>query len=331
MKKRSAKQAFLYVGIDLAKDSFDAALAPELPDLEKWAALPHRHFDGRYDDPATIAQLRAWYESVSGRPAPALVVVESTGRMSGRFACALAPWAVAIVNPKRIKDFASSLGQKHKSDRVDAAMIALYAARRAAEDEELRAATRLRETLVAEITAWKSRLGETDDPVLREMIEATIAHLEKQRDTLEERARKIVDRSKRLAKQIAAIQKIPGIKRVVAPTLTAELGDLASYDRGALCAAAGLFPVENQSGSVRRRSRLAKGAGGRARRVLHMGARSLFRSKGPLREHIEWHLSHGKTKACVLGIMMRKLLLIARAVMVNGGVYDPAQISFARA
>ncbi len=50
--------------------------------------------------------------------------------MSTRFARLLAAWPVRIEDPRRIKQFAQSLGQRHKSDRVDAAMIALFAARR---------------------------------------------------------------------------------------------------------------------------------------------------------------------------------------------------------
>jgi len=326
----------IYLGVDLAKASFDAAISGEAPDPKAWATLAHRHFDLAHDDPAAARALRRWVGEQTGHENVQLVVVESTGAMSGRFARLLRPWPVKIENPCWIKKFAASLGQRHKSDRVDAAMIALYAARRRPRptpertEEGLRVLTRLRASYTRDLSAWKCRLADADDAVVRRHIKRTIRQIERHVETLQEESEAIIAASPRLAKQTRAIQQIPGIKAVVAPVLTAELGELGSYSRNALSAAVGVYPAANQSGRRNKGSHLAKGGSKRARCMLHLAARSLFRSKGPFRDHIEHLKARGLSPACITGIMMRKLLLVARAVVRNGGQYDPSMVSFAR-
>ncbi len=329
----------IYLGIDLAKDSFDAAISGPAPDPEAWATLAHCHFDLAHNDPAAATALRQWVGEKTGREDVDLVVMESTGCLSKRLARLLAPWPVKIENPYRIKKFVASLGQRHKSDRVDAAMIALYGARRrpgptaqpGPAEEGLRAITRLRQSYAGELTTWKCRLGATDDERVASHIRRTIEQIEGHIEALGQEGQAVIEGSARLAKQMRAIQQIPGIKAVVAPVLTAELGDLASYTRNALSAAAGVYPAANQSGRTDKGSHLAKGGSKRARAMLHMAARSLFRSKGPLRDHMDYLENLGMSRACITGVMMRKLLLVARAVTRNGGVYDPDKIRFAGA
>ncbi len=109
--------------------------------------------------------------------------------------------------------------------------------------------------------------------------------------------------------------------------MTIELGDLGLYRRNQRVARVGGFPKRFKSGSsARRRPRLAKGGGGRLRRVLTMGACSLFQSKGPWREYIEQLRRRQMSDMCIIGVLMRKMLLVARAVVNNGGHYEPEKI-----
>lgn len=329
----------IYLGVDLAKDSFDAAISGDAPDPAAWAALAHRHFDLAHNDPAAARALGQWVRDETGRDDVTLVVVESTGCLSTRLARLLAPWPVKIANPYRIKKFVASLGQRHKSDRVDAAMIALYAARRRPEptprpepaEEKVRVLTRLRETVVGESSRWKCRLHSVDDAVAKRHVKAMIRQAQRRVERLDREILQAIEASPRLAKQMRDIQQIPGIKTVVGPVLTAELGDLGSYSRNRLAAAVGVYPAANESGARRKGAHMAKGGSKRARCMLHMSARSLFGSKGPFRDHIDYLQGRGMSNACILGVMMRKLLLVARAVVRNGGVYDPDKIRFARA
>lgn len=121
---------------------------------------------------------------------------------------------------------------------------------------------------------------------------------------------------------------IKGLAPVAARTLSAEFGDLRQYKRNELVALAGLFPKHHQSGSsVRKKPRLAKGGGRELRRVLFNCARSVFDAHGPWQPVIQHYLKRGMEPMAVIGVLMRKLLLVARAVMLHDGHYDPSKIS----
>ena len=326
------------LGIDLAQDSFEAALAPKHPDTEAWRDLPHVAVEARPESKRGIRELKSWIEKTIPRGKVVRIVVESTGIISQRFACALRGSklpGVAIVNPRRTKAFGDSMGMREKTDRIDAAVLAIYAAERrpkpqeprTAQQERIRSASRLREAYSKELSAWKSRLHNALDAEGRKFIKQTIRHLEKQIERLEETGRKAVKESPDLRFQVKSLQRITGYGKILAMTLSAERGLLKDYSRTQIVAVNGMYPKRFDSGkTVHRKPRLAKGGGARVRRVLYMGAMSLFHSKGPFRDYIDDLEKRGFSKMCIIGILMRKLLLVGRSVMRNGGSYDPEKV-----
>ena len=107
--------ATVYVGIDVSKAALDVAVRPT---SVAWQAT---------NDPASIDGL---VERVTAL-GPALVVLEATGRYEAPCAAALAAAgvAVAVVNPRQVRDFAKSTGRLAKTDTLDAAVLALFAPR----------------------------------------------------------------------------------------------------------------------------------------------------------------------------------------------------------
>lgn len=105
----------VFVGIDVAKDRLDIHVLPSGETL----ALPN--------DDAGVSQITAL---LAGLPA-ALVVLEATGGYEARLAADLAAASlpVAVVNPRQVRDFARATGRLAKTDRIDAALLALFAER----------------------------------------------------------------------------------------------------------------------------------------------------------------------------------------------------------
>ena len=103
----------VFVGIDVAKDSFDVAVLPG----EQSASFS-------YDD-AGLEQLLQWL-----RPhGICFIVLEATGGLERRIAGELidAGQQVAIVNPRQVRDFARGTGKLAKTDRIDAFVLARFA------------------------------------------------------------------------------------------------------------------------------------------------------------------------------------------------------------
>ena len=113
LQGRETMETTRFVGIDVSKDRLDVCVRPEgetamfVRDSEGIKALVDR-----------MQQL-----------APEIVVLEATGGFEAMVVAALADSgiAVAVVNPRQIRDFARATGRLAKTDTLDAAAIAHFA------------------------------------------------------------------------------------------------------------------------------------------------------------------------------------------------------------
>ena len=101
----------VYVGIDVAKGSFEVAVTGELQTLSLG------------NDEAGQAELC----QVLAPLAPRLVLLEATGGYEQHLALALAAAGlrVSVVNPRQARDFARCVGKLAKTDRIDAQVLRL--------------------------------------------------------------------------------------------------------------------------------------------------------------------------------------------------------------
>ena len=101
-----------YVGIDVSKHSFDVHHSADRRD---------EHFDN------TDIHIKTFSKQMS-ETGPALVVMEATGGYERPLVAQLhqAGVPLAVANPKRIRDFAKSVGQLAKTDTLDARIIACH-------------------------------------------------------------------------------------------------------------------------------------------------------------------------------------------------------------
>ena len=97
------------LGIDVSGEHLD------------WYRLPDQEFGRVSNDAEGIGSLIRMLES---SPVD-LVVIEATGGLQRQLATALVATgrAVAVVNPRQVRDFARSSGQLAKTDRLDAQVL----------------------------------------------------------------------------------------------------------------------------------------------------------------------------------------------------------------
>ncbi len=105
--------AAAFVGIDVAKAYRDRAVRP--------AGTHERLANDEAGITRIVARLRALH--------PVLVVLEATGGLEVPVAAALAAagLAVAVVNPRQVRDCAGAVGQLAKTDDLDAHLLARFA------------------------------------------------------------------------------------------------------------------------------------------------------------------------------------------------------------
>ncbi len=225
------------------------------------------------NNPEGIASL---FESL-GRVAPSLVVMESSGGYEYEVAAELAAagHAVAVVNPRQVRDFARSIGRIAKTDEIDAAVLARFAEAvkpqvRPLPDEgrELRALIRRRRQVVEMITSERNRLGQAP-PVLRPHIEAHIAWLLEGRGEIDRQIKEFIRSSPVWRAKDDLLTSVPGIGDVVSSVMMAELPELGRLNLREIAALVGVAPFNRDSGQFRGR-RTTWGGRKSVRSVLYM-------------------------------------------------------------
>jgi transposase len=259
-----------------------------------------------------------------GAFSPTLVALEATGGFETVVAAALAgaKLPVVVINPAQIRAFAKALGQRAKTDQIDAAVIARFAEATKPEPRPLPdEATRLLADLVARrrqiiemIGAERSREMRVTVPRLKKSIVRLIKALEKELSSLDGDIDDTVRGSPAWRDKEDLLASVPGVGPVIARTLIAELPELGQLSRRRIAALVGLAPFTRQSGQWRGRSFIA---GGRTavRAILFMGAMVAKKHNPVLRAFFDRLVRAGKPKMLALIAVARKLLTILNAVL----------------
>jgi transposase len=260
-----------------------------------------------------------------GDSAGCLVVMEASGGYERTAHQELVAQGVlaAIVNPKRVRDFARGMGLEAKTDRVDARLIARYGeVRRPAPTPlpdpartELREILACRRQLIDEITVRTQQLEHLQTPAMRERVSKTLVFLRQEAKELTKLLRQTLQANEALAADFALLTSMPGCGPILAATLLAEMPELGSLDRRKVAALAGLAPVAKDSG-LREHKRVIKGGRGQVRRALYMAAVASLRIKAsPCKARYDQLIARGKAPKLALVALMRKMLVTLNAVL----------------
>lgn len=296
-----------FVGIDVGRDTRDGALRPS------------GQHEQVANDEAGIAALVTRAQQVR----PTLIVLEATGGLEVPVtaARAAAGLAVAVVNPRQVRDFAKAVGQLAKTDALDAHVLARCAdvvrpEPRPLPDAAAQALTALvtrRRQVIAMLVAEQQRLRTT--PLgLRSRVEAHIAWLRTERDELDGELRQRIRQSPVWREDDDLLQSVPGVGPVVATTLIAQLPELGRLNRTQIAALVGVAPLNCERGILRGR-RIVWGGRAQVRATRWMGTLVAVQHNPILRRFYARLVAAGKAKKVALTACMHKLLTILNAIL----------------
>jgi len=304
-----------FVGIDVSKAHLDMALRP--------SGVGWQVDNGE----AGIASLVQELVELQ----PTLIVLEATGGYETAAAAALASagLAVAVINPRQARDFAKSLGRLAKTDKIDALMLARFAEavrpepRRLPDEQALQLQAWLvrRRQLLEMLVAEKNRLSMTH-PQLRPGVQEHIDWLEKSLKDIDQAIQSHLHSSPVWREKEDLLRSVPGVGRVLAITLIAELPELGTLNRKQIAALVGVAPFNCDSGQLRGKRAIW---GGRAtvRTSLYMATLSAIRFNPILHTFYQRLKEAGKPAKVALTACMRKLLTILNAMMHSRQPWQP--------
>ena len=305
-----------YIGIDVAKRFFD---------LYDTAAQKHAHFEN------TPAGIKTCMDQLAPRR-PALIVLENTGGYETDLAVALqaAGLPVAVVNPRRIREFARATGQLAKTDRIDAQIIARYAAMlqpppRGVWDAQTRAIKALvarRHQLVEMRTAEKNRREHAGDAAITKSIAAVIKAIERELEKVERQLHDLISRTPELQHKAETLKSVPGIADTTAMMLVAEVPELGQLNRRQIAALIGVAPINRDSGAYRGK-RMTGGGRCDVRARLYMPTLVAIRFNPVIRKFYQRLVNGGKKKMTAVIAAMRKLLTILNVMIAKNEYWNP--------
>ncbi len=252
-----------------------------------------------------------------------LVVVEATGGYEQALVHALqqAGIAVAIANPRQVRDFAKGLGRLAKTDRLDAAVLAQFAkvvkpqvsVAVSEREKELLEKQRRRKQLIDMLTMEKNRLAQAVGSV-KQQIKRTIKFLEEQLKALEQDLSDMIAADEGLAKKKALLCSAKGVGNATALTLMTQLPELGQLNQREIVALVGLAPFNRESGGWRGQ-RMISGGRGTVRAALYMAALVATKYNPVIKHYYQRLCAVGKKKKVALVACMRKLLIILNAMV----------------
>lgn len=298
------------IGIDVSKQLLEVAVHES--DFRYRCPNQARAF------PALLAELIALR--------PARIVLEATGGLEKPVVAALqtAGLPVVVINPRQVRAFAKAIGQLAKTDRLDAAVLAHFAAAikpplrplKSKEEQELEALMGRRGQLVEMLVAEKNRRHSATNEAVRETIKEHIDWLEDRIAELDEQLQARLVSSPVWQGKDAILQSVPGIGPVVSFSLLADLPELGTLNRQRISKLVGVAPLNCDSGQ-QRGVRHIFGGRARVRCMLYMAAFTATRFNPVIKEFYQRLVAKGKPHKVALTACMRKLLSIINLMVRN--------------
>jgi transposase len=302
----SATQNF--IGIDVSKRTLEVAAHES--DYRCRCPNQESHF----------GQLIAELKSLN----PARIVLEATGGLEIPVTAALhaAGLPVVVVNPRQVRDFAKALGHLAKTDRLDACVLAHFAAVikpplrpiKSNADLELDALLARRCQLVEMLVAEKNRRAAATTATVRQEVNEHIEWLKQRLNSIDSQLKAQIQSSAVWRVKDDLLQSAPGIGPVASLALLAELPELGTLNRQQAAKLVGVAPLNCDSGE-HRGTRHIYGGRARVRSALYMATLAATRCNPVIKEFYERLIAKHKPFKVALIACMRKLLTILNLML----------------
>jgi transposase len=223
----------------------------------------------------------------------------------------------AVVNARRVREFARSMGADAKTDKIDAMMISRFAATlkpiaseaQSQEERKHAALVARRSQLVDLITQEKNRLKQAWDSDAKKSIQKILDLLEKERKCIDEQLSKMLKKDTKNRRKIEILQSAKGIGDVATSVLLAELPELGKLNREQISKLVGVAPMNRDSGNSSGK-RFIFGGRGNVRSILYMATLVAIRFNAQIKAYYVHLKSRGKESKVAIVACMRKFITI---------------------
>ena len=301
------EKAGINVGIDVGKFQLDVYI------LEK-----DRHFTVENNASGIREALK-----IINRFNVSRIVMEATGRYETDIATAAFEKGlpVCVINPIQIRQFARASNQLAKTDKLDAQIIASFAAKMQPDPTQFKGKNLQlikdlicrRRQLIQMRTKELNRIQIMGSKIERSC-KRTIQFLTKEIEWAEKHLAQAVEQQQEWAHRKDILSSVPGVGDTLVFTLLADLPELGTLTNKQIASLTGLAPICRDSGSLKGRRRI-KGGRSTVRTTLFMATLSAIQCNPVLGGFYRHLVKQGKHKKVALTAVMRKFITILNTMV----------------
>ena len=291
-----------WCGVDVSSQVLDAKVWPGLAELQV------------SNTPQGVAELAAWCKAQGVE----LAVMEATGgyeRSAFRLLWAHGV-AAAVVNPRQVRRFAEAMGFLEKTDRIDAGLIARFAAAKGVEPQPPppQAQDRLAAlvTRLGQLTALKAAQENQRRLVEDETVDASIGEIlslvNGQVRRFETQIAELLQADPLWRELDRVFRQTKGVADRTVARLMAQMPEIGTLSGKEVAKLAGLAPLAKESGKQKARRSIRGGRPG-VRALLYLIAGLVARYEPDYAAFRQKLLNAGKPRKVVRIALARKLLV----------------------
>ena len=186
----------------------------------------------------------------------------------------------------------------------------------------------LKELLVARRALIKDRTAATNRdhvsraPLLKRHASQRLRQIERQLEAIDAAMQSLCQADADLKARLAILVSIPGIGDATALAMLIEMPELGTIENKCVASLAGLAPIARDSGQTRGK-RFIRGGRGHLRQALYMPALVAIRFNAAMKQKYEAFVAAGKPKKAAIVAVMRKLVVLANALLRDQRAWTP--------
>jgi len=297
------------IGVDVGKANLDIALHPS----------------GQfYSIPNSEAHIRKFVKILKNDSIER-IVVEATGRYEHALvqACNQAGLPIIVVNPVSVRRYAQAIGVLAKTDRIDAQVIAQYAATLKPEFKPIpdKTSQKIKDLLVRrsqlmEMSTMEKNRLQILPKSLHRSIKSLLRMLQSQIETVTRQIEQEVAKVDHWRTKMEILTSVPGVGKVLAYTFLSELPELGALNRKEIAALVGVAPINRDSGTLNGKRRI-RGGRHRVRTVMFMAMLSSIQCNPVFKRFYEHLKAQGKIPKVAIVACMRKMIVVLNTMVKN--------------
>ena len=265
---------------------------------------------------------------------PERVIVEATGRLEAPFsmACAKANLPFVVANPIHIKRFAGAIGQRAKTDKLDAQLIAHFgeaikpklSTLKPEVMQDMSDLVARRNQLLVMQTMEKNRL-QILPKSLAMTIKPVLTLFKNQIKKIEDKLVKLIESCPDYQAKNIILQSMKGIGKIAAASLISNLPELGYMTNKQASALVGVAPINRESGRFKGMRKI-QGGRHQVRTVLYMAMMSAIQSNPVFKAHYQKLVAAGKPKKVALIACVRKMIVILNSMVRDGVLWEAPKV-----